>query len=692
MAAVKRVAVSGTETMVHGSHAAVAVDPVTVEVIANAIVSIAREMKTTIIRTAYSTTVQEAQDFSVAIFLGREMISQAEGVAGHLGTMPSLVDEMLKRYPLDDLADGDVLITNDPYVGCAHTPDFTLCEFRRIDGLPFLPVARAHWSDVGGMSPGSISGGATEVFQEGIRVPIAHLYHAGELDRGLYDTILENVRLPSERAGDLRAQIAACRTALARLEELVRRYGGETIATVVKIVLDRTERRMRDRIAALPDGTYEFEDYLDSDGNTPEPRRVHVALVVDGEDLHLDFAGSSAQATGPTNSGLPATVSGACVILKALLDPDWPANAGFYRPIHVRAPEGTIVNACKPAATGSTHEVTSRVLDVVLGALAGLLPDRVAAANYGSVNHTYIGGVDPRTDRPYVWYEYPAGGMGATHGRDGADASHTILGGDTKDFAIERLEAEYPLLCEEYQLRRDSGGPGTWRGGLGLIRRIRLLDDGSRQSVGLSCLWDRSRIAPFGIFGGLAGDPQRIRLRHSDGSEDVVPVEFGTKTTLFRLRQEDVISMETGGGGGYGDPLDRDPQAVLADVHDGLVSAETAQRVYGVIANGFEVDERETAAVRDALSAARTTLAVSERDEAFVGDRRIASLHPAALCVENLFVEVAGSWPAPLRLWPLADPQLRPGEIALDATARRMLRVAVGDRVYVRSDTLQPAA
>ena len=673
-----------------------AVDPVTVEVIRNGLIGIARAMKTTIIRTAYSTTVQEAQDFSVAIFLGTEMVAQAEGVAGHLGTMPHLVGEMFRRYPLEQLDDGDLLITNDPYAGCAHTPDFTLAEIRRIGGLPFLPVARAHWSDVGGMSPGSISGKATEVYQEGLRVPISHLYHAGKLNRALYDTIIENVRLPEERAGDIRAQVAACRIALARLEELVAKYGADVVETVIGVILDRTEKRMRDRIAALPDGVYEYEDYLDSDGHTPEPRIVHLRLEVEGSNLNLDFTGSSPQATGPTNSALPATYSGACVALKALLDPEWPANAGFYRPIHVHAPEGTMVNARKPAATGSTHEVNSRVVDVVLGALAGLLPDRVAAANYGSINHTYMGGVDPASGRPYVWYEYPAGGMGATRGRDGADASHTVLGGDTKDFAIERLEAEYPLLCDEYRLRVDSGGPGEWRGGMGVIRRIRLLDTGERQAVGLSCLWDRSRIPPFGVHDGLSGAPQRVRIIRADGGEDLIPVELGTKTTLMPLFYRDVVSMETAGAGGYGDALDRDPARVADDVAGGLVTIEAAERQYGVVidAQTGHVDAPATKTQRDALRAARTSAVVAACDALFVGERRTARLHAAfldALGVNEDFVEVVGSWPAPLRLWAIRDESVEVGSIGLDETARRITGLRVADLAVIRTLVTDPA-
>ena len=665
-------------------------DPVTVEVIRNGLISIARAMKTTIIRTAYSTTVQEAQDFSVAIFLGTEMVAQAEGVAGHLGTMPHLVREMFRRYPLEQLENGDLLITNDPYAGCAHTPDFTLAEIRRIEGLPFLPVARAHWSDVGGMSPGSISGKATEIYQEGLRVPISHLYHAGELNRALYDTIIENVRLPEERAGDIRAQIAACRIALARLEELVAKYGADVIEAVIRVVLDRTEKRMRDRIGALPDGVNEYEDYLDSDGHSPEPRRVHLRLSIEGSDLHLDFAGSSPQTTGPTNSALPATYSGACVALKALLDPEWPANQGFYRPIHIHAPEGTMVNARKPAATGSTHEVTSRVVDVVLGALAGLLPDRVASANYGSINHSYMGGVDPASGRPYVWYEYPAGGMGATHGRDGADASHTVLGGDTKDFAIERLEAEYPLLCEEYRLRVDSGGAGEWRGGMGLVRRIRLLDTGERQAVGLSCLWDRSRIPPFGVHGGLSGAPQRVRIIRADGGEDLVPVELGTKTTLMELFYRDIVSMETGGAGGYGDPLNRDPASVAADVASGFVTVEAAYREYGVAIDSQtgRLDAAGTKAQRDVLDAARTSAVVAACDDLFVGERRTARLHPSfldALGLDEDFIEVVGSWPAPLRVWAIRDKSVDGGSIALDETARRITGLTIADRAVIRA-------
>ena len=665
-------------------------DPVTIEVIRNGLISFAREMKTTIVRTAYSTTVQEAQDFSVALFLGEEMVSQADGVAGHLGTMPYLVRQLLKRYPLDTLEDGDILITNDPYVGCAHTPDFTVFLIQRIDGLPFIPVARAHWSDVGGMSPGSISGKVTEIYQEGIRVPISHLYHAGKLNRALYDTILENVRLPEERAGDMRSQVAACRVAVMRLEEMVAHYSPDVVREAIDGILDATEERMRARIAGLPDGVYRFEDYLDSDGHTPEPKRVQVCIIIEGSTIKLDFAGSSPQATGPTNSALPSTISGSCVVLKALLDPEWPANQGFYRPIIVTAPEGTIVNARKPAATGSTHEVTSRVMDVVIGALAGVVPNAVAGANYGSVNHTYMGGIDSRTGQTYVWYEYPDGGMGATAARDGANATHTILGGDTKDFAIERLEAEYPLLCESYELRKDSGGAGRHRGGMGLVRQIRLLDDGSYQKVGLSSLWDRSRLPPFGLFSANSGYPQRIRVIRKKGGVDVVPVEMGTKTTLFPLQYEDVISLETGGGGGYGDPLERAPASVLTDVQDGFVSLAAAREIYGVVLDpqAQEVDLESTRRQRDVLRARRVHVTVvGSSAPAFEEERRIAYLLPELFCrlgmKEPGFVEVRGNWPAPLRLWAIADGSLIGGDLALDDVARRITRLEAGDPAIV---------
>ncbi|MBI4696243.1 MAG: hydantoinase B/oxoprolinase family protein [Gammaproteobacteria bacterium] len=664
-----------------------ALDPITLEVLRNAFISIAREMKTTIVKTAYSSTVQEAQDFSVALFCGPEMVAQAEGVAAHLAAFPYRVGKVLERFG-DDLHEGDVVLFNDPYAGGSHTPDVTVLTPVRVGDLLFLPFTLAHWSDVGGMAPGSITGAANDILQEGLLIPPIKLYDRGRLNAAVYELVLNNVRLPEQRAGDIRAQIAACNIAADRLHRLCERYGASTLAQSVRDILDTTERRTRSLIRELPDGIFEFEDYIDSDGQTPEPYLIHARTEKSGDQIHIDFTGTSEQARGPTNTPLASLQSGAFIALKCMLDPEWPTNSGFFRPIRVTSPIGTCVNPLPPAPTGSVWEVCSRIVDVVMGTLCDIVPRPAGSAN-GSISHTFIGGVHPQTRRGYVWYEYPDGGLGATAGADGCDAMINMIGGDTKDFSIERAEAEFPLLCRRYALRTDSGGPGRYRGGMGLRRDMEVLDDGRFRPIGLSSIWDRSKIPTYGLTGGHAGYPQRLAVLRTNGETDVVSVELGSKVTLLPVGYGDVVSMRTGGGGGFGDPLDREAERVLADYQAGLISRRTLERIYGVVlATGDTIDEAATRAVRGKLRGERYHVLAHLRPERRRGRRRLASLHARDLerlgLAEGELVELFGRRAAPLRIWTEADPDCTAGEIGLDVTALAMLGGETGMQVWMR--------
>jgi N-methylhydantoinase B len=668
------------------------VDPITLEIIRNALINITQEMKTTIRKTAYSSVVQEAQDFSVALFEKEDLIAQAEGVAAHLASLPYTIKIALQKFPIGEkLSQGDVIIVNDPYNGGSHLPDVRILKPVFFESLVFIPIVLAHWSDVGGMAPGSITGKATEVFQEGLRIPPIKIYDQGKYVESAHDLIMENVRLPKLSSGDLRAQISACNVAEDRLKTLVNNYGERIIKESIRQILNATEDRTRTRIAQIKNGIYEYEDYFDADGHTQEPLRIYVKITVNDDELIVDFEGTSKQAIGIGNTSYASCLSGVCIALKSMLDPDWPINQGFFRRISILAPKGTCVNPNPHAPTGACADVDTRIIDVIVGALCGALPEKVGAGAYGAINHTFVGGVHPETGKPYVWYEYPDGGLGATYRNDGCDTVHNLVGGDTKDFAIERAEAEFPLQCILYESRCDSGGPGKFRGGLGLRKDMLVLDDQRHQKIGLSCIWDRSKIPAYGMNGGFSGYPQRIVIIRKDGTEETIPIELGTKATLIPLNKEDIISMRTGGGGGYGDPLDRDPKLVLNDVIDGYVLEDTAEKIYGVAIekNTLTIDYKSTDKLRNALRQDRMIIMSSTAKEIFIGERRTIKVAPSILEKIGLndggIIEILGNWLAPLRVWVISDQNSSDKSIGLDETIFRILHIKEGDFVWLRN-------
>lgn len=664
-------------------------DPILVEIIRNALLTITREMKSTVIRTAHSSTVQEAHDFSVALFEGPRLLAQAEAIAVHVGALPHCVDAMFGRFGADGLQNGDIVIVNDPFAGGSHLPDVTMIKAVRIGDLLFLPIVRAHWSDVGGMSPGSITGKATSIYQEGLRIPPIKLYAGGRLVDSTYDLILQNVRLPHQRAGDIRAQVAACNLAEDRLQKLVERYGAATVAEAIRQILDVTERRTRAAIENIPPGEYTYEDYLDSDGIRPQPVELRVKIRVADGNLTVDFAGTSPQCLGPVNATLGVTFSGVLIALKSLLDPQWPCNEGFFRPLRLVNVESTCTSAEPPAPTGSCWEVGSRVVDVVIAALARVLPDQVAGAGCGSINHTFIGGRSTATDEAFVWYEYPNGGRGATNTANGCSAVARITGGDTRDLSIERAELEFPLLCTRYELRTDSGGPGRFRGGLGLIKEMQVLSADAAEPPLFSCLWDRVIFPPYGINMGLPGAPQKIRIRRHTGEYWDVPAALGAKETMVPMAAGDTLVMMTAGGGGHGDPLTAVPAAVAADVRAGYVSAAMARAIYGVrLLPSGDPDEAATAASRQHLQAARGLLQVAPAAGASGLGRQIG-VHPdtagrLGLAAGEL-VEIAPEHGPPLRGWLAVSLVLSREVVQIDSEALQLLGVAAGDRVWLRS-------
>ena len=553
------------------------VDPVTLEVVRNGCEAACEEMNATLVRTSYSPNIKERRDCSCALFdPDGELIAQAENLPVHLGAMPYSVAAALEAIPPESLAPGDAILLNDPYEGGAHLPDLTLVTpVYHDDELVALAANRAHHADVGGATAGSVAADSTEIYQEGLRIPPVKLRIGGEPNEAVYDIVTRNVRTPEERRGDLRAQVAANETGVERVRELVGRYGRETFRAALEAIKDYSERRMRSELEAIPDGEYRFEDVLDGDGRGNQDLPIVATLSVEGDEIGVDFTGTAEQTEGPVNAVFAVTASATYYAVRAVTDPDIPPNAGCYRPISIDAPAGTIVNPEPPAAVvGGNLETSQRVTDVVLGAFAGIAPERAVAGCQGTMNNVTFGGTDPRDGEPYAFYETQAGGFGGRDGADGMDAVHVHMS-NTLNTPIEVLETAYPLFVRQYSLREDTGGPGEYRGGLGLRRDIEVRDEAV-----CSLLADRQRHAPYGIAGGMEGTPGETYLL-SDGEERPIP---GKST--HRLDPGDAISLRTPGGGGYGDPADRPTEAIERDLEGGKLTSETARDVYGYEPDG----------------------------------------------------------------------------------------------------------
>jgi N-methylhydantoinase B len=552
------------------------VDPVTLEVVRNGLAAVAEEMNATLVRTAYSPNIKERKDCSCAVFdADGEMLSQAENMPVHLGAMPFSVAAAVERFPPGTLSPGDAVLVNDPFAGGAHLPDLTLVSPVFHDGeVVAFAANRAHHADVGGSTAGSVGAESTEIYEEGLRIPPVKLYEGGDPVAAVHELLFANVRTPEERRGDLRAQQAANETARERFGELVAEH--EDLDRVLEAVKDYSERRMRGAIADLPDGEYAFEDVLEDDGRGNEDLPVRATVTVDGDEIGVDFAGTAAQTEGPVNAVFAVTASATYYAVRCVTDPTIPPNAGCYRPVDIDAPEGSIVNPEPPAAVvGGNLETSQRVTDVLLGALGEAAPERAVAAGQGTMNNVTVGGTDPRVGSPYTFYETQAGGFGASAGTDGADAVHVHMS-NTLNTPAEVLETAYPLRVERYELRPDTGGAGEHRGGLGIRRDLAVRDH--RASVSL--LAERHRTRPYGVAGGEPG-ATGAAYRLADGERE----RLAAKST-HELVDGETLSVRTPGGGGYGDPGERDPDAVRRDLRLGKISAEQAVEAYGVDPEG----------------------------------------------------------------------------------------------------------
>ena len=518
------------------------VNPILLEVFKNRFSSIAEEMGVTLNRTAFSPNIKERRDFSCAIFnRDGDGIAQAAHIPVHLGSMPMSVKSAISGC---EFKDGDMVILNDPFKGGTHLPDITIVApvFAGQDRPSFYAANRAHHADVGGMTSGSMPL-ATTIFQEGIIIPPLKIMENNTIDSKLMTFFLNNVRTPVEREGDFAAQIMANITGVKRTRELIEKYDLETVDFYAASLIDYAETITRATIQSLPDGTYEFEDYMDDDGLGAERIAIRVRVTIKGDEVTLDFSGSAPQVRGGVNAVYAITLSAVLYVFRALTEQDIPTNAGCLRPITVVTQKGTIVDANFPAAVAAGNvETSQRITDVVLGALSKAVPGVIPAASQGTMNNTTIGGIDGRTGKPFAYYETLAGGMGASPKNHGESAVHCHMT-NTLNTPIEALEYSYPFLVSEYSIRRGSGGDGAFKGGDGLVREIKLLS-GAEVTV----LSERRKIPPYGLQSGEPGAVGKNMIVR-DGKTMPRPGKF-----TEQVQKGDIVRIETPGGGGYGKP------------------------------------------------------------------------------------------------------------------------------------------
>jgi len=563
-------------------------DPITFAVIKNAMDAIVDEVAYTVIRTARSEIVKDVMDYSAAICDAKgEMVAQAKTIAQHLGAIPEAMAAVKARWG-DQLSPGDAVVMNDPYSGGMHLPDiFMFYPVFEQGELLAWTVVICHHTDMGGRVPGSNAADSTEIYQEGLRIPPLKLYRAGQMDETLSAIIGLNVRVPEIVLGDLRAQYAACQVGARELGALVRRYGAAGMRGHLSGLLDYAERMARAEIATWRPGTYRFTDHIDSDGLSDEPVPLSVAITVVGDGtLKVDWAGSSPQVRAAINSTLSFTKSNSFLSVRCALRGDIPNNAGVFRCIEVTAPEGCVLNPIAPAPVAARALTGYRVMDTMFGALAQIVPDIIPAAGEGGNTVVCLGGRHP-DNRPFIIVDMISGCWGGRPDQDGIEAI-TNPSQNLSNTPVEVLERQHPVRIEEYALVADSGGPGRFRGGMGLSRSYRLLAEDAM----LQLRADRLRFAPYGLDGGQPGGAAGNWLGEGNAREAIPG-----KVTM-RMRRGQLLTHHQAGGGGHGTPFARDPEAVASDVWNEKVTPEAARRQYGVAMEDGTLNRNETARLR----------------------------------------------------------------------------------------------
>jgi len=568
------------------------IDPVTFSVVWGGLLTIAAEMGTTLSRTAYSVAVREGTDFSTAVFnADGDLVAQGDYSPGHLGSMAFAVRRMLVDFPLVDLHEGDAIICNDPAIGSGHLPDLYMVSPAFLDGkLLGYAVNIAHQIDIGGAASGSQSvAGLFDNYQEGLRIMPTRLYKAGEPNIDMFRMIESNVRV-SDVLGDIRAQYASNMGAARRLRDLAQRYSAATLSACMAQILSRSNEAMRTAIREFKPGVYVYEDCMDDVGPDTAPVVFKVTVTVTPESINVDWSGSGPQRDAGMNCYLTYTTAYSIAAVKSVTLPNLPQNQGIISAVTVTAPEGSFLNPRRPAPCGGRAVNSPRIYEVVMAALSQAVPERSLAAGSHMFN-PILGGEDPKTGQPFVCWELTMGGVGARADKDGLEA--TSFPANASNVPIEVQESRRPVIFEHFGLIPDSAGAGTFRGGLGVRRDLRL----KVGNVKLFNLGDRVKNAPFGLFGGLSGSKGMTLLNAGESGE----AELNSKGTYI-LEENDRLSWRTSGAGGYGNPLKREPARVVYDVEEGLVSPAAAKSIYGVVVDPVTLvyDAEATAALRSA--------------------------------------------------------------------------------------------
>lgn len=572
-------------------------DPITEQVVNNYLLTVAEEMGVITIRTARSNVIKEGGDFSTALFDSNGRIVQhGRDMPAHQGLFPELIKQVLKKIDVSKLSPGDVYITNAEDIAGSHLNDVKLFAPIFFQGEIVMWAANlSHWPDIGGTVPGSYYAKATEIYQEGIQIPLVKIAENWDFSSDIVSLIMKNVRGSEERLGDLRAQMASIKFAASRIEKIFEKYGKDTIFDCFESLIQYSDSQMRKEIQKIPDGVYEFTDYMDNDGVENRPVKFHAKITIDNDKVIFDFTQCDKDVKGPINSPLAQTYSSAYYAIRVVTDHNIPPNEGLYRAITVKTSPGSVVDADSTSPrVFCTTETTTRLVDVCLGALHKAVPDKVPAAGYGSAFIMIVGGRDPRTEEFYTWYEPIGGGFGARPSLDGIDGTRVHMG-NTGNTPIEVFERDYPLICEQYEYIIDSGGAGEFRGGLGIMKEIKplYLDNNAPHITSVS---DRNNFSPYGLRNGMPGKTGKFIISNTtEASEQIMPGTCPGKSNYI-LKLNETWAAFAPGGGGYGDPLTRDPDSVLWDVIEEKVSLKSAENIYGVLihTDNMTVNEEET--------------------------------------------------------------------------------------------------
>ena len=665
------------------------IDPVTVEIIQNALISFIREMRVNIIRTAFGPIIWETHDFSCGLLApDGELVAISEDNPVHIVPTMYSVPAVQERFG-DEIAPGDIFVINDPYRLGTHMNDVAhLYPLFADDRLAFWIVVRVHYPDIGGMAAGSITPDAREVYQEGIFLPPIKVYDQGEMNEAFMDMFFANVRVPEERRSDFMCVMGAFWTADKRLREILQTFGLDQIAEAHRVTCERAQKRMQDAIADLPEGEVSYELNLDSNGVNPGwvPLRVDIVIRHTPEPtMTVDFRDSAPEVPGPMNGAHATAHCGAVTAIKAFLDPHSPINGGSFRPIQTFTKPGTIFEARPPSAMSGSLDLGYRVIEVVMGALGSIRPED-AVGDYSSPAHVYLPVWDPRRERHYVFYEMPIGGTGAVSDHDGNDA---VAGFERGDFArissVEIWEHRVPFFAVDNELIPDSGGAGKFRGGLGMRRSWRLLGETSA----VSDLSEPCLVPSYGVLGAYGGAPSTCWVHRGNEIHWPGGVAGTGKATRFPLQQGDIVQLDKWGAGGYGDPLERDPERVLEDLQEGYISSESAHDVYGVVIHDGVVDIPGTEERQKQLAAERVFISLIPDEEDSIDEgTRMWEISPVLAerlqAKEGQVLECIHTGRAPLRGKARINKNLPADQTRFGPMGRKVLGVPKSHKIWLR--------